>query len=146
MGTAQKVVVITGASQGFGAALVNAYRDRNYRVKQQFEMVARPRFEPTVSTSLRVKRTIGENIVDLCRLGKGGSGLSLPSFYDFARLPSIFCDPLRSMVAPRQRERMNSSHKLRRKQVWGKLRLEPLWNARKSRFHRDCAAHSKRSK
>ncbi len=43
MGAEQKVVVITGASQGFGAALVNAYRDRNYRVKQQFEMVARPR-------------------------------------------------------------------------------------------------------
>jgi NADP-dependent 3-hydroxy acid dehydrogenase YdfG len=32
MGTEQKVVVVTGASQGFGAALVNAYRDRNYRV------------------------------------------------------------------------------------------------------------------
>ena len=28
----QKVVVITGASQGIGAALVKAYRDRNYRV------------------------------------------------------------------------------------------------------------------
>jgi NAD(P)-dependent dehydrogenase (short-subunit alcohol dehydrogenase family) len=28
----QKVVVITGASQGIGAALVRAYRDRNYRV------------------------------------------------------------------------------------------------------------------
>ena len=34
---------------------------------------------------------------------------------DFVRLPSIFCDPLRSMVAPRQRERMNSPHKFRRK-------------------------------
>ena len=32
MGTEQKVVVITGASQGIGAALVNAYLDRNYRV------------------------------------------------------------------------------------------------------------------
>jgi NAD(P)-dependent dehydrogenase (short-subunit alcohol dehydrogenase family) len=32
MGTEQKVVVITGASQGFGAGLVKAYRDRNYRV------------------------------------------------------------------------------------------------------------------
>jgi NAD(P)-dependent dehydrogenase (short-subunit alcohol dehydrogenase family) len=32
MGTEQKVVVITGASQGFGAELVKAYRDRNYRV------------------------------------------------------------------------------------------------------------------
>jgi NAD(P)-dependent dehydrogenase (short-subunit alcohol dehydrogenase family) len=32
METGQKVVVVTGASQGFGAALVKAYRDRNYRV------------------------------------------------------------------------------------------------------------------
>ena len=32
MGTEQKVVVITGASQGIGAALVKAYRDRSYRV------------------------------------------------------------------------------------------------------------------
>jgi hypothetical protein len=31
----------------------------------------------------------------------------------FCSLPSIFCDPLRSMVAPRERERMNSLHKLR---------------------------------
>ena len=32
MSTVQKVAVITGASQGIGAALVKAYRDRNYRV------------------------------------------------------------------------------------------------------------------
>lgn len=32
MGSEQKVAVITGASQGIGAALVKAYRDRNYRV------------------------------------------------------------------------------------------------------------------
>jgi NAD(P)-dependent dehydrogenase (short-subunit alcohol dehydrogenase family) len=32
MGMEQKVAVITGASQGIGAALVTAYRDRNYRV------------------------------------------------------------------------------------------------------------------
>lgn len=32
MGAEQKVVVITGASQGFGEALVKAFRDRNYRV------------------------------------------------------------------------------------------------------------------
>jgi NAD(P)-dependent dehydrogenase (short-subunit alcohol dehydrogenase family) len=32
MGIEQKVVAITGASQGIGAALVKAYRDRNYRV------------------------------------------------------------------------------------------------------------------
>jgi NAD(P)-dependent dehydrogenase (short-subunit alcohol dehydrogenase family) len=32
MATEQKVAVITGASRGIGAALVKAYRDRNYRV------------------------------------------------------------------------------------------------------------------
>jgi NAD(P)-dependent dehydrogenase (short-subunit alcohol dehydrogenase family) len=32
MGSEQKVAVITGASRGIGAALVKAYRDRNYRV------------------------------------------------------------------------------------------------------------------
>lgn len=32
MSTAQKVVIITGASQGIGAGLVRAYRDRNYHV------------------------------------------------------------------------------------------------------------------
>jgi short-subunit dehydrogenase len=32
MGIEQKVAVITGASQGIGAAFVKAYRDRNYRV------------------------------------------------------------------------------------------------------------------
>jgi NAD(P)-dependent dehydrogenase (short-subunit alcohol dehydrogenase family) len=30
--TERKVAVITGASQGIGAALVRAYRDRKYRV------------------------------------------------------------------------------------------------------------------
>lgn len=32
MGAEQKVAVVTGASQGIGAALVKAFRDRNYRV------------------------------------------------------------------------------------------------------------------
>ncbi len=32
MSTQQKVVIITGASQGIGAELVRAYRDRHYRV------------------------------------------------------------------------------------------------------------------
>src|SRR3984893_15779073 len=32
MSTAQRVAVITGASQGIGAALVQAFRSRNYKV------------------------------------------------------------------------------------------------------------------
>jgi NAD(P)-dependent dehydrogenase (short-subunit alcohol dehydrogenase family) len=32
MSAQQKVVIVTGASQGIGAALVKAYRDRKYRV------------------------------------------------------------------------------------------------------------------
>jgi NAD(P)-dependent dehydrogenase (short-subunit alcohol dehydrogenase family) len=32
MGAGLKVAIVTGASQGIGAALVKAYRDRNYRV------------------------------------------------------------------------------------------------------------------
>ncbi|CAD6511096.1 SDR family NAD(P)-dependent oxidoreductase [Paraburkholderia sabiae] len=32
MGAEQKVVIVTGASQGIGAGLVKAYRDRNFRV------------------------------------------------------------------------------------------------------------------
>ena len=32
MSPAQKVVILTDASQGIGAALVKAYRERNYRV------------------------------------------------------------------------------------------------------------------
>ncbi len=32
MSNQQKVAIITGASQGIGAALVKAYRDRNFRV------------------------------------------------------------------------------------------------------------------
>jgi NAD(P)-dependent dehydrogenase (short-subunit alcohol dehydrogenase family) len=32
MSSQQKVVIVTGASQGIGAGLVRAYRDRNYRV------------------------------------------------------------------------------------------------------------------
>ena len=82
-------------------------------------IVVPPRFEPTLDRDFR--RTIGGNTADLRRVGKSGSGLSLPDFYDLARLPSIICDPSRSMVAPRQRERMSSlhpgnTHRLRRVQ------------------------------
>ena len=32
MSTQQKVVIVTGASQGIGAELIKAFHDRNYRV------------------------------------------------------------------------------------------------------------------
>ncbi|QFI69616.1 SDR family NAD(P)-dependent oxidoreductase [Sinorhizobium alkalisoli] len=47
MSTEQKVVIITGASQGIGAGLVRAYRDRNYRV---------------VATSRSIKESADPNI------------------------------------------------------------------------------------
>ncbi len=47
MGAEQKVVVITGASQGFGEALVKAYRDRNYRVVANSRSI-KPSSDPDV--------------------------------------------------------------------------------------------------
>ena len=49
MGTEQKVVIITGASQGFGAGLVKAYRDRNYRVVANSRSI-KPSADPDVLT------------------------------------------------------------------------------------------------
>src|ERR1700693_4414081 len=49
MGTEQKVAVITGASQGIGAALVRAYRDRNYRVVATARSV-KPSNDPDILT------------------------------------------------------------------------------------------------
>ena len=36
MSSERKVVIVTGASQGIGAGLVRAYRDRHYRVVASF--------------------------------------------------------------------------------------------------------------
>jgi NAD(P)-dependent dehydrogenase (short-subunit alcohol dehydrogenase family) len=47
MGAEQKVVVITGASQGIGAALVKGYRDRNYRVVANSRSI-KPSSDPDV--------------------------------------------------------------------------------------------------
>jgi len=49
MGKEQKVVIITGASQGFGAGLVKAYRDRNYRVVANSRSI-KPSTDPDVLT------------------------------------------------------------------------------------------------
>jgi len=49
MGAEQKVVVITGASQGFGEAHVKAYRDSNYRVVAKSRSI-KPSSDPDVLT------------------------------------------------------------------------------------------------
>ncbi|MBR1155146.1 SDR family NAD(P)-dependent oxidoreductase [Bradyrhizobium sp. JYMT SZCCT0428] len=49
MGKEQKVVIITGASQGIGADLVKGYRDRNYRVVANSRSI-KPSSDPDVLT------------------------------------------------------------------------------------------------
>jgi len=48
-GTPQKVAIITGASQGIGAALVHAYRGLNYAVVANSRSIA-PTDDPGVAT------------------------------------------------------------------------------------------------
>lgn len=47
MGREQKVVIVTGASQGIGAGLVKAYRDRHYRVVANSRSI-KPSVDPDV--------------------------------------------------------------------------------------------------
>ena len=49
MGAEQKVVIITGASQGIGADLVKGYRDRNYRVVANSRSI-KPSSDPDILT------------------------------------------------------------------------------------------------
>ncbi len=49
MANEQKVAVITGASQGIGAALVKAYRDRDYRIVATSRSIA-PASDPDILT------------------------------------------------------------------------------------------------
>jgi NAD(P)-dependent dehydrogenase (short-subunit alcohol dehydrogenase family) len=56
MSNEQKVAIITGASQGIGAALVKAYRDRNYRVVATSRSI-QPSSDPQIAT---VAGDIGE--------------------------------------------------------------------------------------
>ncbi|ACC75565.1 SDR family oxidoreductase [Paraburkholderia phymatum] len=49
MGAEQKVVIVTGASQGIGAGLVKAYRDRNFRVVATSRSI-HPSDDPDIAT------------------------------------------------------------------------------------------------
>ena len=57
MGTEQKVAVITGASQGIGAALVKAYRDRNYRVVATARSIKPSNDDDVLSRGRRYRRS-----------------------------------------------------------------------------------------
>ena len=64
MGIEQKVAVITGPSQGIGAALVKAYRDRNYRVVATARSVRRLG-DADVLAGISIARLIAR-----CRIGR----------------------------------------------------------------------------
>ncbi|MGE8470286.1 MAG: SDR family NAD(P)-dependent oxidoreductase, partial [Paraburkholderia hospita] len=49
MGAEQKVVIVTGASQGIGAGVVKAYRDRNFRVVATSRSI-QPSDDPDIAT------------------------------------------------------------------------------------------------
>ena len=73
MNTQQKVAIITGASQGIGAGLVKAFRDRNYRVVANSRSI-KPSSDPDVITVAGdiADRAVAERIVQeaLSRFGR----------------------------------------------------------------------------
>ena len=74
MGIEQKVAVITGASQGIGAALVEAYRDRNYRVVATALSIERSNDDEVLAVSGDIadrktaERAIGEGMARFGRI------------------------------------------------------------------------------
>ena len=73
MTTQQKVAIITGASQGIGAGLVKAFRDRNYRVVANSRSI-KPSSDPDVIAVAGdiADRAVAERIVQeaLSRFGR----------------------------------------------------------------------------
>jgi len=67
MGIEQKIAVITGAPQGIGAALVKAYRDRNYRVVTTARS-AKPSSDADI---LAVPGDISDRKTDECAISEG---------------------------------------------------------------------------
>src|ERR1700758_982851 len=73
MNSSRKVVVITGASQGIGAGLVKAFRDRDYRVVANSRSI-KPSSDPDVVTVAGdiADRAVAERIIQeaLSRFGR----------------------------------------------------------------------------
>lgn len=73
MNSSRKVAVITGASQGIGAGLVKAFRDRDYRVVANSRSI-KPSSDPDVITVAGdiSDRSVAENVVKeaLSRFGR----------------------------------------------------------------------------
>ncbi|HUA80671.1 MAG TPA: SDR family NAD(P)-dependent oxidoreductase [Dyella sp.] len=73
MNAARKVVVITGASQGIGASLVKAFRDRDYRVVANSRSIKPPSDPDVVTVAGDIsQRTVAEQMVKeaLSRFGR----------------------------------------------------------------------------
>src|SRR5215475_574037 len=76
MANTQKTIIVTGASQGIGAAIVQAFLDRNYKVVATSRSVSKAGFTPSPNLAL-VDGDIGQietaaNIVKTA-MGKFGS-------------------------------------------------------------------------
>ncbi|MFC4527815.1 SDR family oxidoreductase [Dyella halodurans] len=73
MNSQQKVAIVTGASQGIGAAMVKAFRDRNYRVVANSRSI-KPSSDPDVITVAGdiADRAVAQRIVTeaLSRFGR----------------------------------------------------------------------------
>lgn len=73
MNSSQKVAVITGASQGIGAGLVKALRDRNYRIVANSRSI-QPSSDPDIATVAGdiAERKVAERIVEeaMTRFGR----------------------------------------------------------------------------
>ncbi len=92
MGTEQKVAVITGASQGIGAAAVAAFRERNYRVVATSRSI-KPSHDPdllTIAGDIGDPET-GQRVIEqaLARFGRvdtliNNAGIFIPgAFTDY---------------------------------------------------------------
>src|SRR5271166_4215270 len=79
MGSEQKVAVITGGSQGIGAALVKAYRDRNHRVVATAHSTFFTAWIPVVATGAAFFMIILDTSIVNLALASIGTALLLPN-------------------------------------------------------------------
>jgi NAD(P)-dependent dehydrogenase (short-subunit alcohol dehydrogenase family) len=126
MNTSRKVALITGASQGIGASLVKAFRDRDYRVIANSRSIS-PSNDPDVITVPGdiADRSVAERIVQeaLTRFGRldtlvNNAGLFIAKPFtaytveDYTRLLAVNLDGFfhLSQLATQEMEKQGSGH------------------------------------